>query len=89
MLSKRSLLSKVSSVFDPLGLISPLMIRGKMLIQRAWAEKLGWGIIVLNGDLCLPELLGKGGFMNVSLVLLRVGYIAENVVQVSDQFHAT
>ena len=42
VLSKRSLLSKVSSVFDPLGLISPLVIRGKMLIQRAWAEKLGW-----------------------------------------------
>ena len=42
VLSKRSLLSQVSSVFDPLGLISPLVIRGKMLIQRAWAEKLGW-----------------------------------------------
>ena len=42
VLSKRSLLSQVSSLFDPLGLISPLVIRGKMLIQRAWSEKLGW-----------------------------------------------
>ena len=28
-------------------------------------SKIFWGIIALNADLCLPELLGKGGFMNV------------------------
>ena len=41
-LTKRELLSRVSSTFDPLGLISPLTIRGKMLVKAAWKLKLGW-----------------------------------------------
>ena len=42
ILTKRTLLSLVSKLFDPLGLISPLTIRGKTLIQTAWAEKMDW-----------------------------------------------
>jgi len=41
-LTKRTLLSQVSQVFDPLGLFSPITILGKMLIQRAWKLKLEW-----------------------------------------------
>lgn len=41
-LSKRKLLSLVASVFDPLGLLSPITIRGKMLIREAWQQNLGW-----------------------------------------------
>ena len=49
-LTKRSLLSQVSSIFDPLGLITPLTIQGKMLIRQAWQTKLDW-------DTPLPEEL--------------------------------
>lgn len=48
ILTKRKLLSLVSSVFDPLGLLSPITIKGKLLMQRAWLEKLEW-------DVALPE----------------------------------
>ena len=41
-LTKRSLLSKLSQVFDPLGLFTPITIRGKMLLQQAWKLKLDW-----------------------------------------------
>ena len=41
-LTKRQLLSLVSRTFDPLGLVSPLTIRGKLLVQKAWLEKTGW-----------------------------------------------
>ena len=41
-LSKRQLLSAVSSVFDPLGLVSPLTIRGKLLIKQAWLLEVSW-----------------------------------------------
>ena len=40
--SKRSLFSNISKIFDPLGLISPLTIPLKLLIQQTWTRKLGW-----------------------------------------------
>lgn len=41
-LSKRKLLSLISSVFDPLGLLAPVTIRGKLLVKEAWQMKCGW-----------------------------------------------
>ena len=41
-LTRRSLLSRVSQVFDPLGLITPVTIRGRMLVKEAWKVKGDW-----------------------------------------------
>jgi hypothetical protein len=38
--TKCSILSTVASVFDPLGLISPIIISCKILLQKLWQEKL-------------------------------------------------
>ncbi|XP_058822232.1 uncharacterized protein LOC131683878 [Topomyia yanbarensis] len=40
--TKRSILSDISQLFDPLGLISPIIIRGKMLMQQLWLLSCGW-----------------------------------------------
>ena len=40
--TKRKVLSLVSSVFDPLGWVSPLTVRGKIILQTLWKEKMGW-----------------------------------------------
>lgn len=40
--TKRIILSKLSSIFDPTGLISPVLITAKCLIQRLWQDKTGW-----------------------------------------------
>jgi len=40
--TQRNLLRTISSIFDPLGLMSPYVIRGKMLLQDAWREEAGW-----------------------------------------------
>lgn len=41
-LTKRALLSSVMSVYDPLGLLMPIVIRGRILIQKLWREGSGW-----------------------------------------------
>ncbi|XP_043242087.1 uncharacterized protein LOC122391851 isoform X2 [Amphibalanus amphitrite] len=41
--SRRDLLSAVSKPFDPLGLLTPWLVRGKQLFQRSWTEEqLDW-----------------------------------------------
>lgn len=40
--TKRAMLSELSRVFDPLGLISPCVVRLKALFQSTWLQKTGW-----------------------------------------------
>ncbi|XP_018494649.1 uncharacterized protein LOC108864130, partial [Galendromus occidentalis] len=40
--TKRKLLKGLASVFDPLGIIAPLTINAKILLQETWKLKLGW-----------------------------------------------
>ena len=40
--TKRNVLKKTATVFDPLGFISPFIIRAKLLIQQAWLETIAW-----------------------------------------------
>ena len=40
--TKRKILSLVSSIYDPLGWVSPLTVCGKMFMQSLWKEKMGW-----------------------------------------------
>lgn len=40
--TKRSILSSISQIFDPLGLLSPTVIIAKILLQQLWLLKIGW-----------------------------------------------
>ena len=40
--SKRSLLSVLASLFDPLGLISPVIVFAKILFQEVCKQKIDW-----------------------------------------------
>ena len=41
-LSRRGILSTVSSVFDPLGLVAPFIMRGKRILQELCRDDIGW-----------------------------------------------
>ncbi|XP_011313385.1 uncharacterized protein [Fopius arisanus] len=40
--TKRTLLSEIAQIFDPLGFIAPVIVRGKILIQELWLLKSTW-----------------------------------------------
>ena len=41
-LSRRGMLSTISSIYDPLGLAGPFLLKGKLLLQQLCADKLTW-----------------------------------------------
>ena len=40
--TKRELLRKVATIFDPLGLVAAVLITGRILLQKFWLEGLDW-----------------------------------------------
>ncbi|XP_015118964.1 uncharacterized protein LOC107042432 [Diachasma alloeum] len=41
-INKRNVLSEIAQLYDPLGLIGPVIIRAKIFIQELWLLKIGW-----------------------------------------------
>ena len=50
-MTKREILKWISSIFDPLGLITPVTISTKLFLQQLWQKELGWDA-ELSVDLC-------------------------------------
>lgn len=41
-ITKRTILSEISKLFDPLGLIGPIIMIAKLIIQELWQAELNW-----------------------------------------------
>ena len=40
--TKRGILSAISSIYDPLGLLAPVSLQPKRILQQAWQQGIGW-----------------------------------------------
>ncbi|XP_068987481.1 uncharacterized protein [Bombus flavifrons] len=40
--TKRSMSSVIARIYDPLGLLAPVIVKAKILLQRVWALKIDW-----------------------------------------------
>ena len=54
-LTKRGVLSQLSSVFDPFGVLAPFLLPAKCLIQDLWRKKQGWDVPLDEGDRVIWE----------------------------------
>lgn len=82
VVTKRSILSTIAKIFDPLGFLSPIIISAKILIQELWTLKLNW-------DDPLPEPVANkwhnfiNGLQNLDNLTVprwigyRTGYVTE------------
>lgn len=41
-ITKRTIMSSSFKTFDPLGLLSPVIVQSKMMLQKLWQQKLDW-----------------------------------------------
>lgn len=48
--TKRNVLKGIASIFDPLGLLSPVVLSGKVLLQDLWRISFDWDDIVTEDD---------------------------------------
>lgn len=44
--TKREILSTIASIYDPIGLINPVVVTAKIIMQRIWLAKLNWDATV-------------------------------------------
>ena len=75
-LTRRGILSGVSSVYDPLGLISPVTLRGKMIIKELCGRNFTWDDPVPE-DLSLEWLHWKTELTDLSTLKLPRRYGAD------------
>ncbi|XP_050476640.1 uncharacterized protein LOC126866748 [Bombus huntii] len=41
-ITKRIISLEIAKIYDPLGLLAPVIVRAKMLLQRIWSSKIDW-----------------------------------------------
>lgn len=40
--TKRTMVSEIAQLFDPLGLLGPIILTAKLIIQELWKSQLDW-----------------------------------------------
>ena len=56
-LTERVILKEKASVFDPCELFSPILLRGKILLQMLWNKHLNWEDSVDDQDMKMWEMI--------------------------------
>ncbi|XP_076686036.1 uncharacterized protein LOC143378082 [Andrena cerasifolii] len=44
--TKRNILSRIAKLFDPLGLLGPVIIKAKLIMQQLWKSSIGWDEVI-------------------------------------------
>lgn len=81
--TKRKILSIVAQCYDPLGLINPVIVKGKLLVQKLWVLKMDWDVIVTDTDI----LVEFSNFLKnlsslVELKIPRFYFLNKNILKV-------
>ena len=75
--TKRSIISIISSLFDPLGLLTPIIVTFKVFIQELWCSNLQW-------DQALPSSLSDKWNLLYSQLKLAISFKIPRFVKISD-----
>ena len=83
-ITKREILRRSSRIYYPLGLLGPITIRAKVLLQELWKRKIGWDIPVSHDIGSLWTDLSKDLQLSTSIELNR-HYFPETEYQYYDK----
>ncbi|KMQ88124.1 hypothetical protein RF55_12443 [Lasius niger] len=80
-ITKRNILARVAQVYDPLGLVGPIVVQIKILIQRLWQSKCTWDEEVTN-DIKNMWIQWKSQILSVEELLIPRRIICDNPVEI-------
>ena len=91
-ITKRLIVSKIAKIFDPLGLLGPVILELQVIIQECWKSKVGWDQtvpqVLHTKNLTIPRYLLLPNYMETQIHgfcdASRSGYGACLYVQSSD-----
>ncbi|XP_053391515.1 uncharacterized protein LOC128554283 [Mercenaria mercenaria] len=63
-ITKRTVLKQIASVYDPLGLFCPILLRGKIPLQSLWSKHCDWDDELENSDILSWKSI-KEDFVNI------------------------
>lgn len=70
VITKRSILSDIQKLFDPLGWLAPSLVRAKILIQQLWLERIDWDA-TLNETLAERWIAIRSDLENVNGIFIN------------------
>ena len=77
--TKRGVLAKLASLYDPLGWSSPFTVRAKIILQRTWARGLDW-------DMALPtDIASEWSKWELELVALKLFAVQRYIYSLSSK----
>ena len=85
--TKRSVLSRASAVFDPLGILSPFTIRAKCIIQKIWLGGWDWDEAITDGELLTEWHCWQQELRDMDCVRVSRCYRPDNRAVVKCQLH--
>ncbi|XP_026466074.1 uncharacterized protein LOC113369720 [Ctenocephalides felis] len=77
--TKRNILSSIAQIFDPLGLIAPIVVRAKMIMQNIWKEKTEWD------DKVSTEVVEQWKSFHQELPILNELYIPRYILNIKGE----
>ena len=81
--TKRSVLREIASVFDPLGLFSPVLLQGKVFLQSLWSKHIEWDDEISSEDLAVWSSISSNidGLSDISIKRCIATNDSENMQQ--------
>ncbi|CAK9809183.1 hypothetical protein ANTQUA_LOCUS5922, partial [Anthophora quadrimaculata] len=81
LVTKRSILSQVAKLFDPLGLLGPVILKAKIIIQLLWKAGISWDESI-PADINTTWVQFKDQFPNLSKISFERLIITPNPIEI-------
>ena len=86
-ITKRMIVGSVPTLHDPMGFIAPIIVKGKMMIQKLWAAGVEWDENLVGTNIANEWLEWREDLKNLKNIKLDRKYVPAGVQVKNKQVH--